>query len=121
MPTTHMVASTALDSSNKRYCYQSDNCLGSLENTEPMEIAECCADGFAGSFGSQGLSECTASLVYNFSYPETVTLNLGQTLSSGHGSVSFSSDAECSNFVKTFFPQCGAHIQSCHEVAKVYI
>ena len=51
-------------------------------------------------------------------YPETVTLNLGQTLSSGHGSVSFSSDAECSQFVKSFFPQCGAHLQSCHEVVK---
>ena len=45
-----------------------------------------------------------------------MTLNLGQTLSSGHGSVSFSSDAECSQFVKSFFPQCGAHMQSCHEV-----
>ena len=56
--------------------------------------------------------------IFDCRYPETVTLNLGQTLSSGHGSVSFSSDAECSQFVKSFFPQCGAHMQSCHEVVK---
>ena len=50
------------------------------------------------------------------SYPGTVTLNLGRTLSSGHGSVSFSSDGECTKFVHSFFPSCGPHLASCTQV-----
>jgi len=52
----------------------------------------------------------------NSNYPETVTLNLGRTLSSGHGSVSFHSDRDCTNFVHQFFPSCGKYLLTCSQV-----
>ena len=45
-----------------------------------------------------------------------MTLNLGRTLSSGHGSVSFSSDEECTQFVNNYFPTCATFLSSCKEV-----
>ena len=52
-------------------------------------------------------------------FPETRKLNLGQTLSSGHGSVSFDSDQDCTDFVHSFFPDCKPYLSSCSQVAKL--
>jgi len=52
----------------------------------------------------------------NKKYPETVSLNLGRTLSSGHGSVSFHSDDDCTNFVNQFFPSCSQYLTTCSQV-----
>ena len=49
-------------------------------------------------------------------YPQTRTLNLATTLSSGRGSVVFHSDQECTDFVHQFFPMCGQFLTSCNEV-----
>ena len=49
-------------------------------------------------------------------FPETHSLNLGQTLSSGHGSVSFDSDSDCTAFVHSFFPACEPYLVSCSQV-----
>jgi hypothetical protein len=52
----------------------------------------------------------------NDRFPETRSLNLGQTLSSGHGSVSFDSDRDCTQFVHSFFPACRRYLSSCSQV-----
>ena len=53
-------------------------------------------------------------------FPETRKLNLGQTLSSGHGSVSFDSDQDCTDFVHSFFPDCKPYLSSCSQVQKFF-
>ena len=52
-------------------------------------------------------------------FPETRKLNLGQTLSSGHGSVSFDSDQDCTDFVHSFFPDCKPYLSSCSQVGEL--
>ena len=52
-------------------------------------------------------------------FPETQHLHLGQTLSSGHGSVSFDSDRDCTDFVHSYFPSCKTYLSSCGEVGRV--
>ena len=52
-------------------------------------------------------------------FPETHKLNLGQTLSSGHGSVSFDSDQDCTDFVHSFFPDCKPYLSSCSQVGEL--
>jgi len=72
--------------------------------------------------GSCGLNQNNTKAIteygtcLNKNYPETVTLNLGRTLSSGHGSVSFHSDKDCTNFVHQFFPSCGKYLLTCNQV-----
>ena len=62
----------------------------------------------------------TMTIISSFSprFPETRKLNLGQTLSSGHGSVSFDSDQDCTNFVHSFFPDCKPYLSSCSQVGQ---
>ena len=55
-------------SSDKRYCYKNENCFGELEFADPVDIGDCCANGYKGAFGKQsGGMECSPCVQSEYS------------------------------------------------------
>ena len=69
----------ALSDPDKRYCYKADNCFGELQYADPVDIGNCCANGFKGGFGKQSdgmeCSPCVSSK-YSFQYSHCFFFNI---------------------------------------------
>lgn len=107
-PTLHTVANKSRECSEGETVHQTDLTL-------IKEIFPQCKD-FLGVCGLNVNNTGDFGTCLNTKYPATKTLNLGRTLSSGHGSVSFKSDRDCTDFVHQFFPSCGEYLQTCSQV-----